>query len=203
MRAKYVLSEVAVGLWRNVTMTIAMIITMAVSLAMLGASLLMFLQVDQMKDFYYEQVEVSIFLKDDVTEEQRAGPARPRSPPTRWSKHLLRDQGGGVRASSRSMFADAPDLVDVDQPERAARVVPGQPERPGAVRRDRRRSTRTRTRGRRASSTRQALLEQVFSVLGAAQTLALVIAVVMASRRCCWWGTRSRSPRTANGARSR
>lgn len=28
MRVKYVLSEVLVGLWRNVTMTIAMIITM-------------------------------------------------------------------------------------------------------------------------------------------------------------------------------
>ena len=38
MRVKYVLSEVMVGLWRNVTMTIAMIITMAVSLTMLGAS---------------------------------------------------------------------------------------------------------------------------------------------------------------------
>ena len=30
MRAKYVLSEVATGLWRNVTMTVAMMITMAV-----------------------------------------------------------------------------------------------------------------------------------------------------------------------------
>ena len=38
MRAKYILSEVMVGLWRNVTMTVAMIITMAVSLTMLGAS---------------------------------------------------------------------------------------------------------------------------------------------------------------------
>ena len=35
---KYVLSEVLVGLWRNVTMTVAMIITMAVSLFMLGGS---------------------------------------------------------------------------------------------------------------------------------------------------------------------
>ena len=42
MRAKYVLSEVMVGLWRNVTMTVAMIITMAVSLTMLGGGLLLF-----------------------------------------------------------------------------------------------------------------------------------------------------------------
>ena len=39
MRAKYILSEVMVGLWRNVTMTVAMIITMAVSLTMLPPTL--------------------------------------------------------------------------------------------------------------------------------------------------------------------
>src|SRR5205085_70920 len=46
MRAKYILSEVMVGLWRNVTMTVAMIITMAVSLTMLGASLVLYQQID-------------------------------------------------------------------------------------------------------------------------------------------------------------
>ena len=40
MRLKYVFNEVLVGLWRNVTMTVAMIITMSVSLTMLGASVL-------------------------------------------------------------------------------------------------------------------------------------------------------------------
>src|SRR5687767_7271780 len=72
MRLKYVLSEVLTGLWRNVTMTIAMIITMTVSLTMLGASLLLFFQVNKMEDFFYQRVEVSIFLKADVTDEQRA-----------------------------------------------------------------------------------------------------------------------------------
>ena len=43
MRVKYVLNEVLVGLWRNVTMTIAMIITMSVSLTMLGASVLLYM----------------------------------------------------------------------------------------------------------------------------------------------------------------
>ena len=60
MRAKYILSEAALGLWRNVTMTTAMIITMAVSLAMLGASGLLFLQVDKVKERYYAQVQVSM-----------------------------------------------------------------------------------------------------------------------------------------------
>ncbi|MEV6598177.1 permease-like cell division protein FtsX [Actinoplanes sp. NPDC051346] len=71
MRFKYVLNEVLVGLWRNVTMTIAMIITMTVSLTMLGASVLMYMQVDQMKDFYFGRVEVSVFLREDVNDAQR------------------------------------------------------------------------------------------------------------------------------------
>lgn len=72
MRVKYVLNEVLVGLWRNVTMTVAMIITMSVSLTMLGASVLMYMQVDRMKTFYYGEIEVSIFLNDDVDDAQRA-----------------------------------------------------------------------------------------------------------------------------------
>src|SRR5262245_3357677 len=68
MRFKYVLTEALIGLWRNVTMTVAMIITMGVSLILVGASFLMFLQVNLMKDFYYEQIEVSIFMKDAATQ---------------------------------------------------------------------------------------------------------------------------------------
>jgi cell division transport system permease protein len=71
MRAKYVLNEVLVGLWRNVTMTIAMIITMVVSLAILGASVLGFMQVGQMKEFYYGEIQVAVFMADDATPEQR------------------------------------------------------------------------------------------------------------------------------------
>src|SRR4051812_28472347 len=70
MRLKYVFNEVLVGLWRNVTMTVAMIITMSVSLTMLGASVLMYMQVDQMKNFYFDKIEVSIFLREDATEAQ-------------------------------------------------------------------------------------------------------------------------------------
>ena len=71
MRAKYILSEVMVGLWRNVTMTVAMIITMAVSLTMLGASLVLYQQIDAMKGYYYDKVEVSIFLRNDITRDQQ------------------------------------------------------------------------------------------------------------------------------------
>ena len=62
MRATFFASEVGGGLRRNLTMTLAVIITVAVSLGLFGASLLVRAQVGTMKDFWYDKVEVSIFL---------------------------------------------------------------------------------------------------------------------------------------------
>ncbi len=62
MRVTFVASEVGSGLRRNLTMTLAVIITVAVSLGLFGASLLVRAQVSTMKDFWYDKVEVSIFL---------------------------------------------------------------------------------------------------------------------------------------------
>jgi cell division transport system permease protein len=62
VRATFVASEVGNGLRRNLTMTIAVIITVAVSLGLFGVSLLVRAQVSTMKDFWYDKVEVSIFL---------------------------------------------------------------------------------------------------------------------------------------------
>ncbi|CAL9518503.1 Cell division protein FtsX [Streptomyces sp. enrichment culture] len=62
MRAHFVLSEIGVGLRRNLTMTFAVIVSVALSLALLGGSLLANQQVNSMKDFWYDKVQVSIFL---------------------------------------------------------------------------------------------------------------------------------------------
>ncbi|MFC4333756.1 permease-like cell division protein FtsX [Salininema proteolyticum] len=69
MRAKYVLSEVFLGLWRNISMTIAMIITMGVSLAMLGSALLLYNQVQELEEQYQTNLEVVIYMDRDVDEE--------------------------------------------------------------------------------------------------------------------------------------
>ena len=88
MRWRFVLGEVGIGLRRNLTMTAATIITVAVSLTMLGGALLTRAQVDQMKDYWYDKVEVSVFLCGDASAERRARTARsptssgPRSRPT-------------------------------------------------------------------------------------------------------------------------
>jgi cell division transport system permease protein len=62
MRATFIISEIGIGLRRNLTMTVAMIITTAVSLGFLGTAVLFNQQVTVMKDFWYDKVEVSVFL---------------------------------------------------------------------------------------------------------------------------------------------
>ncbi len=70
MRAQFVLSEIGVGLRRNLTMTFAVIVSVALSLALAGGSWLGREQVSHMKGYWYDKVEVSIFLcnKTDGTE---------------------------------------------------------------------------------------------------------------------------------------
>jgi len=110
MRLKYVLNEVLVGLWRNVTMTVAMIITMSVSLFMLGASVLLYMQVDQMKNYYYGEIEVSIFLRPDVTEAQRSAIDQAIS-----SNPLVADKQYETQKQAferfQALWADSPDFV--------------------------------------------------------------------------------------------
>lgn len=62
MRAQFVMSEIGVGLRRNLTMTFAVVVSVALSLALFGGSLLMRDQVSTMKGYWYDKVNVSIFL---------------------------------------------------------------------------------------------------------------------------------------------
>ncbi|CAM5526933.1 permease-like cell division protein FtsX [Streptomyces abikoensis] len=62
MRAQFVLSEIGVGLRRNLTMTFAVIVSVALSLALFGGSLLMREQAGTMKGYWYDKVNVSIYL---------------------------------------------------------------------------------------------------------------------------------------------
>jgi cell division transport system permease protein len=63
----YVLQESVRGLSRNLLMTVAVVLSVTVSLTLLGASLLLSEQVDLATDDWTGKVEVSIFLCDDTT----------------------------------------------------------------------------------------------------------------------------------------
>jgi cell division transport system permease protein len=176
-RAKYVLSEVMVGLWRNVTMTIAMIITMAVSLAMLGASGLMYLQVNSMKDFYYDQIEVAIFLNGDVTDQQRSAldEALKGDPLVAQVIYESKEQ---AHEKFKTMYADAPDLVNAVKPGQlpeSFRVRLKNPEQFEQIN-----EKYKNNEGVETIVDQQRLLDKIFNILGAVQNMALLAASIMA-----------------------
>lgn len=81
-RTRFVLSEMWQGISRSFTLTLALVATFAISLSLMGVSLLVGAQVNEMKDYWFDRVEVSIFLctpgsdttncAGAVTEEQKA-----------------------------------------------------------------------------------------------------------------------------------
>lgn len=62
MRAGFILSEVWSGLRKNFSMVLSVILVTFVSLLFVGAAILLQMQVGQMKDYWYDRVQVSIFL---------------------------------------------------------------------------------------------------------------------------------------------
>ena len=71
MKIDYVLRETITNLRRNITLTIAAIVTVGVSLALFGSTLLVGQGVDNVSERWSDGIEVIAFLKSDITEEQR------------------------------------------------------------------------------------------------------------------------------------
>jgi cell division transport system permease protein len=71
VRIRFILSETWLGLIRNVSMLIALILTVMISLGMLGSALLASRQINTMKDFWFDKIQVSVFLTKDVTQPER------------------------------------------------------------------------------------------------------------------------------------
>ena len=177
MRFKYVLNEVLVGLWRNVTMTIAMIITMSVSLTMLGASVLMYMQVDQMKTYYYGEIEVSIFLREDVSEAQRAAitQAIDTNPLVASKTYETREQ---AFEKFKVLWRDSPDFVKSVGPDslpESFRVKLKDPEQYQGFA-----DQIQGMAGIQDIVDQRELLEKVFNIFNAIQVMALVVAGFMA-----------------------
>ncbi|MFV2101826.1 permease-like cell division protein FtsX [Micromonospora sp. LOL_024] len=177
MRMKYVLSEVLVGLWRNVTMTIAMIITLAVSLTMLGASGLIYTKVADMKQLYFENIEVSIFLNADVTDEQRTDIAGrlEADPLISQVTYVNKDE---AFQRFQEMFRDSPDLlsaVKADQLPESYRLKLVNPEEYKTIS-----DQYVAIEGVDQVVDQSQVLDKIFNLFTAGQNIALVAAIAMA-----------------------
>jgi cell division transport system permease protein len=66
MRAQFIFGEVWVGLRRNLTMTAALIVVVAISLSLLGTGLLFVKQVNHTRNLWQARVQLSVYLCDST-----------------------------------------------------------------------------------------------------------------------------------------
>ena len=62
MRSNFVFQEIWVGLRRNLTMTVALVVVVAISLSLLGTGLLFVKQVDITRNYWQGRVQLSVYL---------------------------------------------------------------------------------------------------------------------------------------------
>src|ERR1700678_1960896 len=93
MRSQFVLSEVWIGLRRNLTMTMALIVVVAISLSLLGTGLLFVKQVDKTSSLWKSKVEMSIYFCIPTSDNQ---PCQANGAATQTDKSQLESQLAGM-----------------------------------------------------------------------------------------------------------
>lgn len=118
MRASFLFGEVFNGLRRNVTMTIAMILTTAVSLTMLGGGLLAVRMADKTEQYFLDRLEVRLYLTEEVSAYDRDCSQDPcktlmadlkRTSGVVSVQFLSRDDA--IREAKEKTFKDQPELA--------------------------------------------------------------------------------------------
>ncbi|ANI38948.1 permease-like cell division protein FtsX [Mycolicibacterium vaccae] len=106
MRFGFLVNEVLTGLRRNVTMTVAMILTTAISIGLFGGGMLVVRLADQSRAIYLDRVESQVFLTDDVAADDPTCDADPCK--ALRSQIEARDDVRSVRFLNRDdAYADA------------------------------------------------------------------------------------------------
>ena len=111
MRLRFILSETWLGLTRNVSMLVALILTVMISLGMLGSALLMSKQINTMKDFWFDKIQVSVFLTKDVTQPERDA-IRTQLEQLPEVKQVFYESQPQACARFKEQFKDVKSLVD-------------------------------------------------------------------------------------------
>ncbi len=187
MRANFILSEIGIGLRRNLTMTIAVVVTVMITLALAGTGLLVHKQVNVMKGYWYDKVEVTIYLcgtnsssancaGKDVTQEQRDQLNRDLNS-TPQVETVFYESKQDAYKRFQEQFKDSPDLVNnvtpdalpesyrvkLKNPEQFQVVASAYQDRPGVD----------------SVQDLKKLLDPVFKVLGVFQSIAWFVAGFM------------------------
>jgi cell division transport system permease protein len=185
MRFSFISKEVGSGLRRNFTMTVALIVSVAVSLSLVGAALLMSAQVDRMKGYWYEKIEVSIFLCGNtsvaftctgaVTDEQRKN-VETILGTLESVQDIFYESSADAYEQFKEQFAGSAILANIspDALPESFRVKLDNPENFEKVA-----SALQSVQGVESIQDQRQLLDRFFQILQGLQTFALAIALAM------------------------
>jgi cell division transport system permease protein len=76
MRASFLMSGVATGLRRNVSMTVALVLSTGISLAFLGGAFLIGKEINKFKSLYEDKINVSVYLCTDISRDNAGSPCK-------------------------------------------------------------------------------------------------------------------------------
>jgi cell division transport system permease protein len=187
MRANFIFSEVWIGLRRNLTMTIAVVVTVAVGMALLGIGLMINSQVSSLTSYWTDKVELSVYLckkdspfeacrdKGAITEEEKialqdrlkAMPQVERVDFETQAEAYKLFQGEGVNSVLRQ-------AIKVEDMPESFRVKLKDPEQSGAVT-----ASLQGAPGVSSIINTQDLVDNFFAFLEKLRNMALAIAFIM------------------------
>lgn len=124
MRFSFLLGEVVTGLRRNITITLAMILTTAIGLGLFGSGLLVVQMAAKTQQIFLDRVEVQIFLTDDISANDPACSGDicstlrsdlENTPGVSSVQYL--DRQSAVEDATNRVFADQPELASLVSPD--------------------------------------------------------------------------------------
>lgn len=186
MRVQFVLQEIWIGLRRNLTMTIALVVTVAIAMALFGTGVLLKMQVDKSNNYWSDKVEVSIYLCNKLSANPNCNKAAPTTADKAAIQQQLQSMPQVARVTQESQqeayqrakaqFKDSPGIAGSiqlgDIPD-SFRVKLNDPKDFDAV--------AAQMQGRKGVDqvvNERAILEKFFKILGGLQWAALIIAAI-------------------------
>ena len=189
MRLGFILGEVGYGLRRNLSMVISVVLVTFVSLTFVGAAALLQMQITQMKGYWYDKVQVAVFLCGEdygsatcadgaVTDAQRSDiqsmlESDAVKPYVASFEHESKEQ---ALAHFRQQFENSAivDTVTADQLPESFRVSLVDPEKYDVIN-----ELFSSMKGVDVVIDQRDLLEKIFSIINIASVVAIGIAGVM------------------------
>ena len=116
IKVDYVARETAANLLRNVTLTLASVLTVVVSLTLFGSALLLRQGVENANDRFKGGIEFIVYLQPQITEDQKALVQRDLDANPDVKNYTFIDQDQTFEEFKR-LFQNSPQLVETVTPE--------------------------------------------------------------------------------------